>query len=430
MIRGSTDVTTLIGAIKSRWGNDLQNFGESLQLRRESLHLTQPQMSAQIGVRQSTISRIETGDLVPEHPTAKAVAREYRLDETETNLWYQLLYGVSTYGVENLEYGQVLRAANVLIGKVEKAFEAKTEISEYLGKIRYPQVYIEIANTYWDEIQPIIWWLISRPRGVFEDMLLVKFSDLLMHYFNMQGFYQERLSFATAAAQVARRLEQKTIEGWLRCDGISWILIEQYEDPVQAQTHLGRAMELAHETRNRDMLALATTFLARTHVLQDDIKTAQRLVNEVLAGECSGVVQSRAYQTAGNIAFLQRKFEKAITCFDNANKANLSFWARLRAGDSYLAIGEAALAKEQFAALLPEIPFMWLTPHKHALATWGLAQTAKIEGDLSTAEDLAREAEALLQPILMRPSSERVEAPPYLQRKKKEVQRFLTDLYS
>lgn len=101
MVHGSSDITTRVGAIKSSWVEERQDFGERLRKKRESLRLTQEQMAKLLGVNQSTISRYETGGKSPkDYPTTKAVALCYRLDQTETSDLFRLTFGRIPYSVE------------------------------------------------------------------------------------------------------------------------------------------------------------------------------------------------------------------------------------------------------------------------------------------------------------------------------------------
>lgn len=77
------------------WTQQLVEFGLLLSQKRERLGLSQSEMALRVGIDQSRISRIEMGLGTPkDFPTAQAYAECYKLDEQETNAWYQLLFGV------------------------------------------------------------------------------------------------------------------------------------------------------------------------------------------------------------------------------------------------------------------------------------------------------------------------------------------------
>lgn len=392
-----------LDAAKSNWWSRLQDFGEEVlrPQRREKLGLTQAQMAKRIGVDQSRISRIEQGGGKPkDYPTAQAYATAYQLNKKQTRDWFHLLFGNPSYDVDSIE---------ALLQNVWDALNLSLDpdLYNYFTPLRNHHRYAHI-DAMWEEIHLLLRWVLHKPKGYLKGCLLVELARSLMHYLDVRGYYQDRISLALAAAQVARELERKTVEGWLRCDAIPWTLMEQYNNPVGARRHLKRALQLAQETKNTDMMALATAFLARTYLLQMNIKEAETLITQCFSLNCLPEVQNRVHWIAGDIACEQGQFNNAFTYYERGSRqgnrsGSFEMGGDLRLGQYYLAVGEATHAQELFNGLLAGPQTINLSPYKIAGVKFRLAQAAAFDKDVITAKQCAREADKLLQPLQITP---------------------------
>jgi transcriptional regulator with XRE-family HTH domain len=401
-----------VKTIQSSWQTSLQEFGELLRQRRQQvLHLSQGEMASRIGIDQSRISRIERGIGTPKDKgTAKAYAEGYRLNREETEIWFELLFGPAIYfqladDRRDTPWGRQIEQTYSLLEQIQELLRCQTGscFYDYFASLRCDQLDSRV-NGLNGKLSTAITWLLAEKRRLPRNHLLVELSGSVMHYLNVRGRYQTRLTLAIAAAQAAQELERKTIEGWLRGDAIPWTLMEHYRDPVAARRHLDRALILAGELKNKDMEALALAFMAQSFLLQANITQALVYLQQASCISCSPAVQTRIYWIAGDVALAQRQFESAIRYFEQAKKADMEFargrqiavTPHFRLGRTYLELGELPLAREAFAAVLSN-DSLPLSPPRMAHAKLGLAQTAKLAGDLSLAREYAREADFALR---------------------------------
>jgi hypothetical protein len=284
-------------------------------------------------------------------------------------------------------------------------------------------LYYRVDYTTIDDLQsrlhPVIHWLL-REKGLVRDFLLTELIALLTHYLNFRGYYRLRVRLALEAAQAAYLLERKTIEGWLRCDTLPMTLMTQFTDPLAARQQLERGQQLARELHNTDMLGISMAMLAQTHLLCGERREAETCINDALSNSVSSIVQARIHNTAGEIAFVQRLFDRAFDHYSQAQQIHpMDFGPKVNRGKVYVAAHEARCAIEQFTPLLAETPSRWQLPHKVAIVNFELARALQIDGDVLATKQYARTADHTLR---------RLHGYPQLKQFKREVKQLLAQI--
>ena len=250
----------------------------------------------------------------------------------------------------------------------------------------------------WVEIVTVIDWLLAAPDQRARAHLVVEFAAVLMHHLSRMGQHGRRLSLALTAADIAQEMERRTIEGWLRSDAIPWTLMEHYHDPAAARTHLVRGLSLAKELKNRDMQALALTFLGRVSLITGDNRTARANLDHARRLDPSPAVQTRIAWIEGDLAQRKKHYDEALGKYRAAAETDAgssgghhtTITPLLRLGDLYYKLSDPA-AKGTYTTLLDTMRPA-LTGRRLAQVKFSLARVARLEGEIGRAQALVTEA--------------------------------------
>lgn len=289
--------------------------------------------------------------------------------------------------------------AEELLSSIQRILSIRSDPAsfQYFAPMQRRHLFSQI-DCHESQLRLLLRWLLDRNAGPLKHFLLVEFGTALPHYMDMRGWIQERLDLTGAAADAAKELGYKIKEGWLRCDALAWTLMEHYCRPDQARTQLLCALQLARDISCTEMAALATTFLARTYLMEGKLYDAQCYLDQATALECSPPIQARIYRVAGDLAFVRRDADSTIRSYEQADKVHTDVGTELKVGESYLMLHDAVDARKQFMGFM-EKARIWGSnpPHMQALAAFGLARAAYLDGDLVTARQLADEAISMVQ---------------------------------
>ena len=383
---------------QSTWGVNLQDFGERLRDRRvRVLGLSQADVAARAGLNQSSISRVENGGRPRDKAVTLALADIYRLNVAQTRDWLEILYGSATTiaGLNGNGLGTPsLEDAYALLERLH---------ADSVGARRYDYFKTLHPNPLdhqptWAEIVAVIDWLLAAPDQRAHAHLLVEFAAVLMHHLSRIDQHGRRLSLALTAADIAQEMERRTIEGWLRSDAIPWTLMEHYHDPAAARTHLVRGLSLAKELKNRDMQALALTFLGRVSLITGDNRTARANLDHARRLDPSPAVQTRIAWIEGDLAQRKKHYDEALGKYRAAAETDAgssgghhtTITPLLRLGDLYYKLSDPA-AKGTYATLLDTMRPA-LTGRRLAQVKYSLARVARSEGEIGRAQALVTEA--------------------------------------
>lgn len=387
--------TGRIADAESAWHTSLQEFGEQLRDRREHvLRLSQAQLAARVGLDQSSISRIEAGHKPRDKAAAVALAEAYRLTTAETKAWLELLFGRALLYLDNHSTGMpTLEDVYVLLEQLR---------GEVTGGVGYDYFNANRLTIDDGEVTAIADWLLADGRRLPRAHLLVECAAVLMHHLNERGQHRRRLALALAAADAARELERRTVEGWLRSDAIPWTLMEHHHDPAAARPHLERGLALARELKNRDMEALALAFVAQTELVTGDNRRAAGHLAHARRLNPAPPIQTRLEWINGDLALRQKRYENALTFYRAAAAVDSGAVGQyhtvtplFRQAELYMRLGDLAAATESYATLLAgaQPP---LAGGRLARALFGLARLARQAGDIDRARQLAEGARAAL----------------------------------
>jgi tetratricopeptide (TPR) repeat protein len=249
----------------------------------------------------------------------------------------------------------------------------------------------------------IVEWLLADSHQFMRAHLLVEFAAVLMHHLNRGGHYRLRLGLALAAADAARELERRTIEGWLRSDAIPWTLMEQQRDATTARPHLERGLTLAKELKNPDMEALALAFQARADMIAGDNRHARANLTRARHLDPAPVVQARVEWIDGDLALRQKHYDKAFILYRAAEAMDVGLGGGhhtvvtplFRLGELCMRLLDLPAAKQVYITLLSDMRPP-LISHRLARTRFGLARVLRMEGDIDGARRLADEALAAL----------------------------------
>ena len=383
---------------QSTWGVKLQDFGERLRDRRERvLGLSQADVAARAGLNQSSISRVEHGGRPRDKATALALAEAYRLGAAYKRVWLELLYGSTTSLSSMNGHGPEtpsLENAYALLERLHADSDGARRYDYFKSIHDNP---LDHQPT-WAEMVTVIDWLLAAPDQRARAHLVVEFAAVLMHHLSRMGQHGRRLSLALTAADIAQEMERRTIEGWLRSDAIPWTLMEHYHDPAAARTHLVRGLSLAKELKNRDMQALALTFLGRVSLITGDNRTAKAHLDHARRLDPSSAVQTRIDWIEGDLAQKQKRYDEAFRKYRAAAETDAgssgghhtTITPLLRLGDLYYKLSDPA-AKGTYATLLDTMRPA-LTGRRLAQVKYSLARVARSEGEIGRAQALVTEA--------------------------------------
>jgi transcriptional regulator with XRE-family HTH domain/tetratricopeptide (TPR) repeat protein len=384
------------------WMADLQEFGEQLRDRRiRVLHLTQAEVAARAGLHQSSVSRIETGHHPRDKAAAVALAQAYQLTPTQTKTWLELLYGNIAFfksGDEPESWGSRLEEAYALLERLRDGLAGS---NSYFNSP--PQVASRRSPSD-DDVVMVVDWVLADQHRLPRAHLLVEFAVVLVHRLNEAGYYRRRLALALAAADAARELERRTIEGWLRSDAIPWTLMEKRRDFVGACDQLETGLRLADELRDNNMAATALAFLALSCARQTNIPHAQVHLERAKDMDCSPSVQMRIQWGMGELALARGRIDDAVAAYRRAKDIDLAssngrhatVTPSFRLSGIYQSCGELALARSELTDLLLNTTRPLLTA-RLAWTKFELARISRAEQDYATARQYAEEAAITLR---------------------------------
>jgi transcriptional regulator with XRE-family HTH domain/tetratricopeptide (TPR) repeat protein len=394
-----------IDRAESAWRSSLQEFGEQLRHKREHvLRLTQAQMAARVGIDQSRISRIEKGHKPRNKATAVILAEAYRLSAAETKAWLELLYGSTTLFVkEEIGRADVKLEIGHLYDFLEQIHGNPITPRSYDYFHTAPSEAFLHPNGSDDALIVVIDWLLVDSHKFMRDHLLVEFAAVLMHHLNQRGQHRRRLALALAAANAARDLERRTVEGWLRSDAIPWTLMERQRNATAARSHLERGLTLARELENRDMEALALAFLAQACLMSGDNQHARTYLTRARRLQPSAAILTRIEWIDGDLAMRQKRYDEAFILYGMAEMVDVELGGGhhtvvtplFRLAELYLRLLDLPAAKQAYETLLSDMRPP-LIGHRLARASFGLARVTRMEGNVEGARRLIDEALAAL----------------------------------
>lgn len=234
--------------------------------------------------------------------------------------------------------------------------------------------------------------------------MLLDLMILLSHLLFFRGLFSERVNYARQAAEAAHNLGAPDEEALLRIDAIGWVLLEQ-RFLGEADAEITAGLRIAEGLRDNgrastnanDLIALAYAYLARTYLYNENMEQAVVLLEKSMLTDCSGVVRRRVLEVAGEIAYWQRDFRKAISLYFQARTIAAQYDPSGEIADRlYVELGQAYLAQDdltQAETTFAEI----LTIGEHATllekvyAKFGLARIAQVRGQQENAHRLAHE---------------------------------------
>ena len=402
----------LVDLDRSSWGADLQAFAGVLRRRREEdLGLTQADVAEHIGLDQSTISRIEGGARPRDRPTALAVAAAYHLSRAETHDWLEILFGSTLAPVHDpaatgesrpsgQDWAQWLERAYELLERVGARPDAASH--GYFQPID-PAVASRLGPPFDAELTAIIDCALACTHHLARAHVLVELAAVFCHYLNEHGHYRQRLVLALSAADAARDLERRSVEGWLRADAIPWTLLTRRHDPAGARRHTERGLVLARELGNPDMTAVASAFLALSATQGRDARTAEKAAGSALAVDCTAAARLRVLWVAGDLAAAAGKSDIALAHYRQAEATDVATHGHhttvtttLRLSALHGQRGEIVAARSALSALLADARAP-LSAARLARATFELARLCRMDGDDEGARVYAQRAVATLR---------------------------------
>lgn len=395
--------TGRISDTEATWRTSLQEFGEYLRYRREKiLRLNQAQVAIWAGIDQSRISRIENGGKPRDKATAVALAGAYRLTKAETKAWLDLLFGTTLV----LELDGLVTRGEYLGEWLTRAYALLDRIGAILPST-HPHVYFDpdsadkisrLGPSFDIELCVVVDWILADSKHLPRVHLLVELATVLMHHLNERGQHRRRLALAIAAADAARELERRTVEGWLRSDAIPWTLMEHCHDPTSTLSHLYRGLALARELNNHDMEALAHALTARAELTNSQNRLAGNHLSQARRLDPSPPVKIRIDWIDGDLALRQKHYDKAFTLYQAAEKTDIGLGGGhhtvtplFRQAELGLRLGDVSVAQENYDTLLSDMRPP-LVGGRLARTLLGLARVARLKGETERARQLAEEA--------------------------------------
>lgn len=229
-------------------------------------------------------------------------------------------------------------------------------------------------------------------------------TDLMLHLSHFLGhvsMFNERANYAQRAADAAHRLGRYVDEAFLRIDALGWIFAEMNR-PTDAEVELKHGMQIVEQhisepTMANELMILAYAFLSRASLHQGNIEQALSWLDKAMSGHCSNVIRRRVLEAAGELAYWQHDFQKAINLYLQARTTAEEYGAAIDVGErvffqlglAYLAVGNLAQAEATFGEILAN--GQQATPTEKAYAKFGLAKIAQVRGQLEAAYRLAQE---------------------------------------
>jgi len=399
-------LTGRVDLAQTVWRVDRQTFAERLrQQRQDTLRFTQGEMAAHLGLNQSTISRIEAGARPRDKATALAVATAYRLTRVETHEWLELLFGGADAPLgDDAGNGEWLARAYAVLERA--GVEPDLAAYHYFEPIA-PAAGRWLGLGFDAELTAVIDQVLANSHLLPRSHLLLELAATFSHYLNEHGHYRRRLALALAAADAAREVECRTVEGWLRSDAIPWTLLTQRPNPAEASRQLARGLALAEELHHADMQAIGLAFLAWALAMQWKMTAANETIAHALAVVCAPAARLRVLWVAGDLAASDESNEgqeRAIGYYRLAEETDLAVGhghhttvtATLRLSAAYARRREPDAARAVLSTLLADRQAP-LSPPRLARIYFDLARLSRMEGDGAMAQTYARQAAAALQ---------------------------------
>ena len=250
-------------------------------------------------------------------------------------------------------------------------------------------------------------WLNIRQVFVYtahhkHDAELVELLKLYVRYFNRRALFEDRMAFSYKAAAAALRLGDAESAALFHIDAIGWTLIEQGHY-ARAQVEILQGLQLAksllraESCEANDLLTLGEAFLARLHLEQNQIALARKHMRLAKRKSCSPAFDARVQLVAGELAYRQQHYPKAVQLYQAALKYSLQYsqtgdyeW-QYRLGFALLATGQADDAEKVFVLMLSFASNSFSLESTYA--RFGLAKVAQTRDDLAQARAFAQQAE-------------------------------------
>lgn len=238
---------------------------------------------------------------------------------------------------------------------------------------------------------------------------LLELLILLIHYMDRRGLFEERIRFATEAAQIAAGRGSIVDEGLLRIDALGWTYCEQAKpekslDEIAAGLSVVRSLPPDDPDRN-DLEALAFAFQARAYAQPGekcDLDVAHRRIAAAKQLIVRPVIASRVCMIAGDLAQRSGNNDLAIDEYGKSIYHSSQYGGEGADAETRWRLGQAFLdknpdkAEQEFkrviavheAALGPLIA----SPTPELLrARFGLAQVARKRQHYEEARQIATE---------------------------------------
>lgn len=251
-------------------------------------------------------------------------------------------------------------------------------------------------DSEWPNLKRVLEW--ADQEG--QDQILVEMMLLLAHYMGWHFLITERLYYARKAAEAADILNRKEDAVLFRVDSLGWILIDaghltDARKEITTGLAIAQTLEVSNPEAN-DLIALATTFLAKVSMEEGNIPEASALISKAKSLASIPVIKCRTDVIAGDIAYKMKNNAEAIKLYENAYRTGQQYGSEgedidlhYRLGSANLAIGNLEAAEAHFTMAL-QIEHRYIT-HETLYAKYGLARIALAHGDKGRARCLARE---------------------------------------
>lgn len=239
--------------------------------------------------------------------------------------------------------------------------------------------------------------------------VLVELMLRLIHYLDRRAYHPVRLEYARKAALAAQVLGLASTEALFRIDGLGVTLRKtgRYQEAEQEIKAGLQCMEcLSSEIKEEDQQrALGYAFLAKVYIEQNNLTEASTWMAKAteLEGRCIPVIRHRILVTAGDLAYEKGDYENA----------KQYYWQASDVANAYRTDGDTDLTgvyrKLGFCFVALEMPKEAEKLFKEVIsyagqggelndvyATFGMAQVAKLQGEVPSARRRAQNAKKKL----------------------------------
>lgn len=207
----------------------------------------------------------------------------------------------------------------------------------------------------WPSILEVMRWCDDNRRK--EDVF--HFTLMLVHYMDSRFYNHDRLYFVEQCVHYASESNNAYEEALLRIDALGWTFGEESRFPEAiAQIEAGMSIASGLDPEAIELMALGWAWLARVEIEQEHVEEAELLIKRALDIESPPWIRCRVLMAKGDIELKCGRGNEALTYYQDAAAASVSYGdegrgyqTKPRIGLAFLATGDYSRAETTFREL-------------------------------------------------------------------------------